>query len=342
LWGIGAGLPIILFLLILLLACLVPLLIFGGQEIYNTPNAYDQYYGAESGGAGFKLSGKGEYSFPVDTDKIVIDSGFGMRMHPIKKVLKMHDGIDIDCDMGTIIYAADSGVVSFTGVSGGYGNLIKIKHANGNVTYYAHLSKILVSENTQVTKGQIIGLAGSTGLSTGPHLHFEVRINNEPVDPSPYLGLVRDVPNFLPEDLKYREINVENLKKWLNSRNSILADEPYNSSIIEAAKEYDINPILLFAITGQEQKFVPRNNKNALKIANNPFNVHHSWYEYNTNTSDSARIAASSLIKLSKDRPESVNILAWINLRGGEGGYAEDKNWWVGVSSIFNQMSKSI
>ena len=341
-WCLGAGLPIILFLFILLIACLVPLLIFGGDNIYYSPNAYDTYYGAESGGAAFKLSGKGEFFFPVDTKKITIDSGFGMRMHPILHTLKMHTGIDIDCDTGTIIYAAGSGNVSFAGVSGGYGNLIKITHSNRYMTYYAHLSRIIVSENSEVTKGQVIGYAGSTGLSTGPHLHFEVRMNNDPIDPSTFLGLVRDIPDVLPDDLKYTEIDIDKLKNWLNGRNSILADEPYTSAIIDAAKEYDLNPILLFAITGQEQSFVPKTNKNALAIANNPFNVHHSWQEYNTNVSDSAKIAANTIVNLSKGRPDSMNPLAWINLRGGTGGYAEDSNWWIGVSNIFNQIQISI
>ncbi len=342
LWCIGAGLPVLLFLFVLLIACLMPLLIFGGQDIYRSPVTYDQYYGAESGGAEFKLSGKGEYFFPVDTKKIIIASGFGMRIHPIKKVLKMHDGIDIDCETGTIIYAAESGTVSFAGESGGYGNLIKITHQNGYVTYYAHLSKILVPENSVVQRGQVIAYAGSTGLSTGPHLHFEVRKNNEPIDPSTFLGLIRVIPDVLPDDLKYIEINIDNLKKWLNTRNSILADEPYTSAIINAAREYDVNPILMFAIVGQEQSFVPRTGKNAVKIANNPFNVYHSWYEYNTNVSNSAKIAANTIVKLSKDRPESVNPLAWINLRGGTGGYAEDPNWWIGVSKIFNQIKNNI
>jgi hypothetical protein len=242
LWCIGAGITVLLFLFVLFIACLVPLLIFGGEDIYKSPVSYDQYSGAESGGADFKLSGKGEYFFPVDTDKIKIDSGFGMRMHPILKTLKMHTGLDIDCGMGTIIYAADSGTVSFAGVSGGYGNLIKITHQNGYVTYYAHLSKILVSQSSSVTRGQVIAYAGSTGLSTGPHLHFEVRINSEPVDPSRYLGLVRDVPDVLPEDLKYIEINLGNLKKYLSSKNSMLADEPYTSAIVSAAKEYNVKP----------------------------------------------------------------------------------------------------
>jgi hypothetical protein len=98
----------------------------------------------------------------------------------------------------------------------------------------------------------------------------------------------------------------------------------------------------LFAITGQEQQFVPRTGRNAIKIANNPFNVYHSWYEYNTNVSNSAKIAASTIINLSKGRPESVNPLCWINLRGGIGGYAEDANWWIGVSKIFKEIKSRI
>lgn len=151
-----------------------------------------------------------------------------------------------------------------------------------------------------------------------------------------------DVPNVLPNDLKFIDFDVSKLKAFLNSKNSILADEPYISTIIDVAKEKDVNALFLFAITGQEQAYVPRSDMNAYIIANNPFNVNHSWYEYNTGIRDSCTIAANTIINLSSDRPASVNVVMWINLRGGSGGYAEDPNWWIGVSRNFEQIQKAV
>lgn len=141
----------------------------------------------------------------------------------------------------------------------------------------------------------------------------------------------------LPEDLKYKPIDIIKLRQYLTDRNSVLADEPYLMAIIQAAEEFNINPLLLFAITGQEQSFVPRTDKDARIIANNPFNVYHSWKEYNTNIRDSARIAAMTVINLSENRPEAVDPIFWINRK-----YAEDKNWWIGVSRFFKDLKKEI
>ncbi len=114
-------------------------------------------------------------------------SPFGMRMHPIHKVPKMHTGIDLTAPTGTKIFAAGDGVVSKTEFSNrGYGNEIRIEHGYGYMTLYAHLSKILVKEGQQIKRGDIIGLVGNTGLSTSPHLHYEVRINGKPVNPVNY------------------------------------------------------------------------------------------------------------------------------------------------------------
>lgn len=98
-----------------------------------------------------------------------------------------HEGIDLAMPWGSNVYAADGGVVEFTGWSGGYGKLIIINHQNGYQTYYGHLSKILVSPGQKVAKGQLIAKSGSTGRSTGPHLHFEVRKNGVPQNPLRYL-----------------------------------------------------------------------------------------------------------------------------------------------------------
>ncbi len=117
-----------------------------------------------------------------------ITSPFGMRNHPIKKVYKAHEGVDINASKGDPIFAAASGTVEFAGYSSGYGYNVKINHQNGFRTIYGHSSKLLVKEGDKVIKGQKIALVGSTGNSTGPHLHFEIRIGNTPVDPTEYVN----------------------------------------------------------------------------------------------------------------------------------------------------------
>lgn len=116
-----------------------------------------------------------------------ISSPFGWRMHPILKSRRFHSGIDIAVPSGTPVQAADNGVVLISGWNGGYGYFIAIDHGKGISTAYAHNSRLLVKEGDVVTKGQTIALSGSTGWSTGPHLHFEVRENGTPVDPLKYL-----------------------------------------------------------------------------------------------------------------------------------------------------------
>ena len=116
-----------------------------------------------------------------------IVSGFGYRTHPVYGTTRFHSGVDIDGACGQPIWAAESGEVISAGSSGGYGNVTVIDHGDGLSTLYAHQSSIGVGVGTQVSRGHQIGSVGTTGLSTGCHLHFEVRINGEPVDPVPYL-----------------------------------------------------------------------------------------------------------------------------------------------------------
>jgi murein DD-endopeptidase MepM/ murein hydrolase activator NlpD len=112
-----------------------------------------------------------------------VTSGYGYRMHPILGVLKMHTGVDMSASSGTPIKAAASGLVVFSGRRGGYGNCIIIDHGGGVATLYGHCSSLAVSAGREVKQGQVIGYVGSTGLSTGPHLHFEVRHNGRTVAP---------------------------------------------------------------------------------------------------------------------------------------------------------------
>jgi len=114
-------------------------------------------------------------------------SAFGVRSDPFRRRAAMHAGIDLAGPVGTPIYATADGIVSFSGWMNGYGNLIEIAHGQSIDTRYGHLSKILVSNNSRVKRGQIIGLMGSTGRSTGSHLHYEVRIDSRAVNPLPFM-----------------------------------------------------------------------------------------------------------------------------------------------------------
>ncbi|MCB1246927.1 MAG: M23 family metallopeptidase, partial [Acidimicrobiia bacterium] len=128
-------------------------------------------------------SGSGRLIRPVPG---AISSGFGPRIHPIYGTSKMHNGVDMNARMGDPIKAAGSGTVILAGVKGGYGNAVMIDHGGGMVTLYGHQSKLGVSVGQHVDRGEVIGWVGSTGLSTGPHLHFEVRINGTPRNPVDY------------------------------------------------------------------------------------------------------------------------------------------------------------
>ena len=131
-----------------------------------------------------RILGTGRMSYPSNGP---ISSNFGWRVHPIFGTSKFHSGTDFAAPQGAPIQAADRGTVIFAGWRGGYGNAVILDHGSGLTTLYGHASQLYVTEGEAVQKGQTIAAVGSTGFSTGPHLHFEVRLNGEPTNPLAYL-----------------------------------------------------------------------------------------------------------------------------------------------------------
>lgn len=123
---------------------------------------------------------------PINIKDYTMSSGYGIRIDPVYKSHKFHAGLDFAADMGTQVFATADGVVTFANIKSGYGNCIDINHGYNYTTRYAHLSKILVKEGKEVKRGELIGLVGSTGKSTGPHLHYEVHYKETPQNPINY------------------------------------------------------------------------------------------------------------------------------------------------------------
>lgn len=136
------------------------------------------------GSTGSAPAGGGQLLWPTDGP---LTSPYGWRTHPIFGDQRLHTGIDIGAGYGSNVWAADTGTVTYAGVMSGYGNVIIVDHGNGLATTYNHLSAQYVGSGTVVQRGTAIGAVGCTGYCTGPHLHFEVRVNGSPVDPMPYL-----------------------------------------------------------------------------------------------------------------------------------------------------------
>lgn len=134
-----------------------------------------QWY--EASGVG---ESRGQLSRPVNGG---VSSGFGMRRHPILGYKRMHSGLDFKAGYGAPIFAASNGVIAYAGRKGGYGNFVQVNHGSGIATGYAHMSRIAARAGQRVRQGQIIGYVGSTGLSTGPHLHYELYRNGRAVNP---------------------------------------------------------------------------------------------------------------------------------------------------------------
>lgn len=143
------------------------------------------YRGADGRGGYFDLSGQSKrrafLTSPMEFSRVT--SGFAMRFHPIAKTWRRHLGVDYAAPTGTPVRTVGDGVVDFAGWQNGYGNVVQIKHNNQRATLYAHLSRIDVRNGQRVEQGQRVGAVGSTGWSTGPHLHFEFRVNGQHQDP---------------------------------------------------------------------------------------------------------------------------------------------------------------
>lgn len=148
----------------------------GGESSGSTSNAPDT------------STVTGSYIWPVPASRLVT-SPFGNRVHPISGTVKFHKGIDIGAAAGSAILAADGGTVAYVGYdAGGYGNYVTVYHSNGRSTLYAHMSSVACSTGQTVSQGQTIGYVGSTGYSTGPHLHFEISIDGNLQNPLSYFS----------------------------------------------------------------------------------------------------------------------------------------------------------
>jgi len=154
------------------------------RELDRQRRLREQQRQAAASGGGESVTGSGVLQRPVGGP---ITSGFGVRTHPVFGDLRQHNGIDIGAAHGTSVVAADGGTVITSTYNSSYGNYVVISHGNGMTTLYAHLSSRSVSVGSSVSKGQQIGLIGSTGISTGPHLHFEVSVGGSRVNPRLYL-----------------------------------------------------------------------------------------------------------------------------------------------------------
>lgn len=165
----------------------------GDVEVFQHQNFWDSGFLTSLGSKGFGLNDLeeltgyvGGYHPPIIIDErnnIRITSKFGPRFHPIYKEVRQHNGIDVAAPMGTPLYATADGIVKNAQLHSSYGNYVRIDHGDGTESLYAHLSKMVVNPGQSVVKGQLIGEVGSTGDSTGPHLHFEYIVNGARIDP---------------------------------------------------------------------------------------------------------------------------------------------------------------
>lgn len=157
------------------------------RQLFANWRAFDNAHGTAPAA---NSANSGTASIPMlvpVTSNRTMSSHFGMRMHPVLGGYRMHRGVDLPASTGTPIRATADGVIGRADWFGGYGLCVQIEHGANMETRYGHMSRIAVAEGQRVHKGDVIGYVGSTGRSTGPHLHYEVRIGGEAVNPVPYL-----------------------------------------------------------------------------------------------------------------------------------------------------------
>lgn len=138
-------------------------------------------------------------AFSAPIQGYAVNSRFGLRRLSFERRARMHEGLDYAAPAGTPILAAAEGRVLRTGTSSSYGRFVEVEHANGVTSFYAHMSRIAVSEGDTLAAGETIGAVGSTGRSTGPHLHFEIRRDGEQIDPEDFLGQAFAIHDVAPE-----------------------------------------------------------------------------------------------------------------------------------------------
>ncbi len=192
---------------------------------FRTPDGLVDYYDEQGNNAKKFLNRK-----PIRGADVRYTSGFGMRLHPLLKIRRMHTGADWAAAKGTPILAAGTGIIEEFGRKGGNGNYIRIKHANGYQTAYSHLSRYAsgLAAGMKVNQGDIIGYVGSTGLSSGPHLHFEVLVNSKYVDPMTIqVGRERQLTGKLLADFQKERLKIEEM----------MARSPVSTQIAAKAEE---------------------------------------------------------------------------------------------------------
>jgi murein DD-endopeptidase MepM/ murein hydrolase activator NlpD len=179
-----------------------------------------------------------------------VSSPFGMRTHPITKQQSMHPGVDIAAPSGTPVVATKSGTVLSAnyGENGGYGNLIQIDHGNGEVSKYAHLSAISTAPGSKVEAGQEIGKVGSTGRSTGPHLHFEIKKSGQPADPA---SLITSLGSPLPANSKVAQTNTDAPRPVTDTKPAASAITPSASNPVASSVTPSATPMAKDPTTGQ-------------------------------------------------------------------------------------------
>ena len=202
----------------------------------ENPSASDQAGGfAEYFNAIGKTARKGLLRTPVDGARL--SSGYGQRKHPILGYTKMHKGVDFAAPTGTPIYAAGNGIVDFAGRKGSYGKYIRIRHGNGYATAYAHLHRISVRTGARVVQYQTIGQVGSTGRSTGPHLHYEILYNGKQVNP---------VKVKMPTGRILKDQNLVNFESY--------RDQLRKKQMVAARESQTAGPIKMDEIKAEEAK----------------------------------------------------------------------------------------